>query len=159
MLTLKLLFLLSVANGAPIVLKKLLGNRGDWPLDGGWRGRDGRPLLGPSKTWRGCAAALLATGAAALALGWPFALGLLIGITAMVGDLASSFVKRRLGIPSSGKAPGLDQIPESLLPLLAVRCQLGLGSAQIALLVASFVLLDVVLSRLLYALHIREQPH
>jgi hypothetical protein len=159
MLTFKLLLLLLAANGAPILIRKILGTRYAWPLDSGARFRDGRPLLGPSKTWRGLLAALAMTGFIAVLLGLPFGLGMLFGGCAMLGDIFSSFLKRRLGVPSSGMALGLDQVPESLFPLLAVRSELGLGTGYILWLVLTFLLLELVLSRILYALHIREQPH
>lgn len=159
MLTIKLLFLLMVANGAPIVLHKLLGARYAWPVDGGVRLADGRPLLGPSKTWRGLAAALLLTGMAAALLGWPWALGMVFGGAAMLGDLLSSFLKRRLGVPSSGMALGLDQVPEAWLPLLAVGPELALDASHIAGLVLAFLLLELVLSRVLYALRLRDRPY
>jgi hypothetical protein len=158
-LSLKLLFLLLAANGAPITLRKLLRERGAWPVDGAARWLDGRPLLGPSKTWRGLLAAPLATGLAAWLLGWPFLLGAQFGAYAMLGDLVSSFVKRRLGVASSGMALGLDQIPEALLPLLAVRAELGLAAADIAGLVLAFLALELALSRVLFLLRIREQPY
>jgi hypothetical protein len=159
MLTFKLIFLLLVANGAPILLNKILSTRYAWPVDGGAHCRDGRPLLGPSKTWRGLAAAVLLTGPAAALVGLPFGLGVLFGGCAMLGDLLSSFLKRRAGVPPSGMALGLDQVPESLFPLLAVRGELALDAGYIAWLVMAFLLLELVLSRLLYALRIREQPH
>ncbi len=155
----KLLCLLLVANGAPVIAWDLLGERFAWPVDGGRRWRDGRPLLGPSKTWRGLGAALLATPAAAVALGLPWATGLMVAAGAMAGDLLSSFVKRRLTIEPSGKARGLDQIPESLLPLLAVRDRYGLGWGDIALLVAVFFVLEMTISPLLYRLGIRKRPY
>jgi CDP-2,3-bis-(O-geranylgeranyl)-sn-glycerol synthase len=92
-------------------------------------------------------------------MGFPFQLGIWIGSTAMLGDLFSSFIKRRLDVPSSGKATGLDQIPESLFPLLAVRVELGLDLSSVIGLVAAFVLVDLVLSRLLFQLHIRQKPY
>lgn len=159
MLTLKLMFLLGAANGAPILLKKWLGGRFGWPVDGGALFLDGRPLLGPSKTWRGLLAALLLTGSAAVLVDLPFGLGVWFGGCAMLGDLCSSFFKRRLGVPSTGMVLGLDQVPESLFPLLAVRGELALESGYIAWLVVTFLLLDLVLSRVLYVLRIREQPH
>jgi hypothetical protein len=159
MLTLKLLLLLLAANGAPILVRKVLGSRYAWPLDRGMRFRDGRPLLGPSKTWRGLLSALAVTGVFAVLLGLPFGLGVLFGGCAMLGDLFSSFLKRRLDVPSSGMALGLDQVPESLFPLLAVRSEFGLGTGYILGLVLAFLIVELVLSRILFALHIREQPH
>lgn len=158
-LTLKLLFLLVVANGAPILLRKALQARYDWPVDGGSRYFDGRPLLGPSKTWRGVVAALPATACAAWAMGLPPGLGVSMGGAAMLGDLCSSFLKRRLGVSSSGMALGLDQVPESLFPLLVARGELGLEPGYIAGVVLAFLVLELALSRLLFWLRIREQPH
>lgn len=77
----------------------------------------------------------------------------------MLGDLFSSFIKRRLGVPASGMALGLDQIPESLFPLLAVRVELSLEFIQVAGLVAGFVVLELLVSRILFQLRIREQPY
>jgi hypothetical protein len=110
-----LLLLLLIANGSPIVVRELLGRGFDRPLDGGKVLADGHRLLGPSKTWRGLVAAVLTTTLFALALGWPWGIGVTIGVFAMLGDTASSFIKRRLGLASSTMAPGLDHIPESIL--------------------------------------------
>ena len=57
------------------------------------------------------------------------------------------------------QAAGLDQVPEALLPLLLFRARLGLGATEVAVLVAAFVLLEVVLSRLLFRLRIRDRPY
>lgn len=156
---LQVLVLLAVANGTPVIAKRLLGQRLAWPLDGGLRLWDGRPLFGPSKTWRGILLALLATGLAAPLLGLSWPLGVLIGALAMAGDLLSSFLKRRLGRPASSRAFGLDQIPESLLPLIAGCYVLDLGWTDVALGTILFVIGEVVLSRWLYRLHIRDQPY
>jgi len=43
----------------------------------------------------------------------------MVALMAMLGDLFSSFLKRRMGLAPSCQAIGLDQIPESLLPMLA----------------------------------------
>jgi CDP-2,3-bis-(O-geranylgeranyl)-sn-glycerol synthase len=155
----ELLLLLIAANGVPILLDKALGRLGDWPLDGGWVLADGRRLLGRSATVRGVAGAVLATGALAALLGHPAQAGALIGLLSMVGDAASSFVKRRLGLKPGDKATGLDQVPESLLPLLGVAERYGLTVADIGALVLAFTLFDMVASRLLYRLRLRKRPH
>jgi CDP-2,3-bis-(O-geranylgeranyl)-sn-glycerol synthase len=159
MLAGKILFLLCVANGAPIILDKLLGNRYAWPLDGGRAFLDGQPLFGPSKTWRGVIGALILTALAAEGVGFSLALGMMIAGAAMLGDICSSFVKRRLGIPPSGMALGLDQIPESLLPLYLLRREWGLTAWEILMLVAAFWISELMLSRILYHLDIRKQPY
>jgi hypothetical protein len=156
---LRFLILLSLANGAPVIAKKLLGQRFARPLDGNVKFFDGRPLFGSSKTIRGILASMMATSAGAPLLGLDPAIGLLIAATAMAGDLFSSFVKRRLGLPPSSRATGLDQIPESLFPLLACRGPLGLSAADIAATAALFLIGEILLSRLLFKLRIRDRPY
>ncbi|WP_211235131.1 hypothetical protein [Azohydromonas australica] len=141
-LTAKLLVLLTVANTAPIAVKRLLCDRWNAPLDGGLRFFDGKPLLGHSKTVRGVVAATVATLLMAPLMGFPAPTGAAVGLLSMAGDLLSSFVKRRLGIPSSGKATGLDQVPEALLPLLVLRESLGLAPGVIAAVTLLFLALE-----------------
>ena len=154
-----LLFLIIVANGAPILGSALFRRRAAHALDGGLRWPDGRPLLGKSKTWRGLALAITAPTLMAWLMAMPVHIGLTIGAFAMLGDLLSSFIKRRLGLDSSSRAIGLDQIPESLFPLLAVRDSLSLGWPTIIETVAAFFVLELLLSRILYHLRVRRQPY
>jgi CDP-2,3-bis-(O-geranylgeranyl)-sn-glycerol synthase len=155
----ELLLLLITANGTPILLDKALGPRLNRPLDGGLVLKDGSRLLGDSATIRGAAGAVLVTAGLASLLGHGARVGALVGALSMVGDALSSFVKRRMGLQPGDKSTGLDQIPESLLPLLAVAHRYGLGWADIALLVTGFTVFDMAASRLLYRLKIRRRPH
>ena len=155
----ELLLLLVTANGAPILVDKALGERLDCPLDGGLVAWDGRRLLGQSATVRGAVSAVIAAAALAFLLGHGARTGALIGALSMVGDAASSFVKRRFGLMPGEKATGLDQVPESLLPLLAVANRYGLSAKEVALLVLGFMLVDMVASRLLFRLNLRKRPH
>ncbi len=159
LLAIKLILLVLVANGAPIVARCLFMGHFERTLDNGLLLRDGRPLFGSSKTWRGIAASILLTSLVAWLTGLPAYAGTQIAALAMLGDLLSSFTKRRLGIPSSGMAFGLDQIPESLLPLLVVGREFGLSWPQVALLTLLFIALELILSRVLYRLNIRNQPY
>jgi CDP-diglyceride synthetase len=156
---LRLLLLLAVANGAPLLAKKARRGALARPLDAGICFLDGRPVFGPSKTVRGVLISVAATAAAAPLVGIGWRLGALIGATAMAGDLLSSFVKRRLNRPPSSRATGLDHIPESLLPLLACDQALGLTAADIGIVVAVFFAGAVVLSRLLYRVGLRDEPY
>jgi len=61
-----------------------------------------------------------------------------------------SFVKRRLGLAPSSQAVGLDQIPESLLPLTAL---------DVAVATTLFFAGELLLSRLLYRWHVRDRPY
>jgi hypothetical protein len=151
--------LLTLANGAPVVAKKLLGPRLALPLDAGARFLDGRPWLGPSKTVRGVVASVVTTAVVAPLLGLSPTTGGLVAALAMIGDLFSSFVKRRLRFPSSSQAIGLDQVPESLLPLLVCRQTLSLTFLDVAIVVGIFIVGELILSRLLYDLHVRDEPY
>jgi CDP-2,3-bis-(O-geranylgeranyl)-sn-glycerol synthase len=154
----RVLLLLGVANGTPVFATKLLKHRFATPLDGGLRFFDGRPLFGESKTVRGVVLSLACTGLVAPLLGLPWQLGVELAALSLLGDLVSSFVKRRLDRPVHSPAFGLDQIPESLLPPLVLRDALGLTAADIVLVVVFFFVFELVLSRLLYTVHIRDRP-
>ncbi len=148
---LQLLLLLIIANGAPVLARLALRDRLAWPLDFGLSFADGRALLGPRKTFRGVIAALVATTLAASLLGMPAELGMVVGLGAMLGDTLSSFLKRRLDIPPHGDLLGVDQIPESLLPLLLVQSFLELDYLTVWGLVFGFCVAELVLSKLLAA--------
>jgi CDP-diglyceride synthetase len=156
---LQLLALLTLANGTPIVAKKIFGLRFARPLDGGIVFFDGRPLFGHSKTIRGITASILVTTASAPFIGLHLTKGAVVASAAMAGDLFSSFMKRRLNFAPSSQALGLDQIPESLFPMLACRDPLSLTIADIALGVGIFFIGELILSRLLYKVHLRDEPY
>jgi CDP-diglyceride synthetase len=123
------LILISAANGAPVLFARLLGTRFARPIDGGIVLRDGHPLLGRSKTWRGLAAAVVFTACAAVLISLPWQAGALAGASAVAGDCLSSFVKRRFGLEPSSMTLGLDQVPESLFPAVACSVYLPLVRA------------------------------
>lgn len=156
---LQLLVLMTLANGTPIVAKKIFGPRFSFPLDAGVIFFDGRPLFGHSKTIRGTAVSILVTTASAPLVGLDLTIGAIVAGAAMAGDLFSSFVKRRLNLPPSSQALGLDQVPESLFPMLACRDALSLTIADIALGVGIFFIGALILSRLLFRARLRDEPY
>src|SRR4030081_3199976 len=85
---LQLLALLTLANGTPIVAKKIFGPRFARPLDGGIIFFDGRPLLGHSKTIRGITASILITTASAPLIG--------LDVTIGAGVSATDFDHRKI---------------------------------------------------------------
>lgn len=115
------------ANGLPVILSKLPVLR-NWkaPLDGNktWRGH---PIFGHNKTWRGLIGGSLVAGLISLvqyllldyklvgvplvtSAGMGFAIGLLMGLGALIGDAAESFFKRQKGVkPGSAWFP-FDQL-------------------------------------------------
>lgn len=158
-LLLQLLFLIGIANGIPVLGKKLLGDRFAQPLDRGTTFFDGRPLFGTSKTLRGVLLSLLATPLAAGLLGLHWQVGLVVACGTVAGDLLSSFVKRRMGLAPSSMALGLDQIPESLIPLLLGMWLVPLSLIDVFVGVAIFCVAAPVLSRLFFHIRLRDQPY
>ena len=158
-LEIKILILLFSANGAPIIGTKIFAEKWQFPVDFNANFIDSKPLLGKSKTYRGLILSLLLTSAIAPILGLPALLGFSIALLSMLGDMLSSFIKRRLNFPSSNMALGLDQIPEALLPVLVLQPILGLDMYSIARLIVVFFILNLALSKILYHLNIRSTPY
>jgi CDP-2,3-bis-(O-geranylgeranyl)-sn-glycerol synthase len=131
LVSLKVLFLVTLANGTQVIAKNILGNRFAFPIDGGANFVDGHPMLGLSKTFRGIFISILVTSAFAPTVRMDWKTGALAASTAMTGDLFSSFLKRRLNLPAGGRSTGLDQLLESLFPLLACRSVLMLTALDI----------------------------
>jgi len=159
MLVLEIFVLVAVANVMPPIAKRLLGKTLDQPIDGGILFLDGRPLLGRAKTIRGIVLSLVMTTLAASLLGMGWAIGLVVALAAMAGDLVSSFTKRRLGFPSSSRAIGLDHIPEALLPFIASRLLVPVTALDMLVGTALFFVTSALASRVLYKLSLRDEPY
>jgi CDP-diglyceride synthetase len=140
---LRALLLLLTANAAPWAAARLLGSRWAAPIDAGWTIAGGRRLLGGHKTWRGLVASMLVSALIASSLGYSVRLGLAFAALAISGDAASSAIKRRLDISSGTEIPGLDQIPEALIPLLCLSGPLGISLAVACILAGIFLVLDL----------------
>ncbi len=156
---LPLLLLIIIANGAPILIRQLLNDSFKLAIDFGQKLPDKNRLFGSSKTWRGILAALLATSIAAWLLGYSLETGLLVAFYAILGDLISSFIKRRLSMEPSSMAPLLDQVPESLIPALLMKNTFNLDISSVILLVLIFVIIELVLSHILYKWGLRKRPY
>ncbi len=138
LLYLKILTLLWLVNFAPPFLSHFFEGKGNAPLDGGRLFKDGKPLLGPHKTWRGVSGAVVAGLLSALFLGIPWWVGLFAAILSMSGDLLSSFIKRRWSMPSGNVVPGFDQGFEGLFPFLIIGPYYSLNGWTILWLVLLF---------------------
>jgi CDP-diglyceride synthetase len=156
---LRSLIVINAANGAPVLLARLLGTRFARPIDGGIVCGDGHPLLGRSKTWRGLAAAVVLAVCAAVLISLPWQAGAFAGATAMAGDSLSSFVKRRFGLEPSSMALGLDQVPESLFPAIACSAYLPLRPIDIAAIVLVFSIGGFLTSRVFFTVGLRDRPY
>ena len=157
-LILQLWLLLTLANGTPVIAKKVFGDFLAWPVDGGSRFVDGRALFGPSKTIRGIVLSIVITSGFAPILGVPWNIGAVVGTMAMGGNLFSSFLKRRLNLAPSAMAIGLDQVPESLFPLLACLPLLAMTILDLLTVTVGFLVGELILSQLLFRLKIRDRP-
>ncbi len=155
----QLVILITVANGAPVIARNVLGDRASQPIDFGILWYDGRPLFGQSKTVRGLICSLLATAIAAAILGWGWGTGVAAAAIATAGGLLSSFFKRRFGLPSSSRATGLDQISESVLLTLVLAGKLRLTWLDVVGTTCVFFVGEIILSQILYQLHIRRRPY
>ena len=159
LISLELFVMMVLANGAPVVAAGLL--KGIWsaPVDGGRLWKDGRPILGKSKTWRGVVSGALACGLFSLITGLGFIFGVVFGVFGLIGDMLSSFIKRRRDLASSARAVGLDQIPEALLPMLLAMWWLPVSGWVVIGVVVLFTLSNIFASPLLYRIGIRWHPH
>jgi CDP-2,3-bis-(O-geranylgeranyl)-sn-glycerol synthase len=105
---LKFIFPAYCANGAPV----LIG--GGLPIDLGRKLRDGKPVFGKNKTFRGFFAGLIVGTFVGLiesiVFNYPVLFGLVTTLGALVGDLTGAFLKRRLDIPPGGLLPVVDQL-------------------------------------------------
>jgi CDP-2,3-bis-(O-geranylgeranyl)-sn-glycerol synthase len=151
-----------VANMVPVVAAKLMPGW-DAPIDGGRMHRDGRRVMGASKTWRGVVAGGVVGAAVAAAqslvhttdwaltdfayaatgsVAGPLTIGLLLGLGAGAGDAVKSYFKRRTG--RQGGAPWIpfDQLDFVLFGLLfafGASTLLWMAGAQEHWLLATFV--------------------
>jgi hypothetical protein len=141
------LLLLITANLLPWAVGRVCGTRWNAPLDFGVSLSDGRRLLGDHKTWRGVAAAILGCATAAVLMQLHWWTGAAFGALSMLGDCFSSAWKRRRGHEPGRETFGLDQLPEALLPLLVLRVPLDLSWVEIAVVAATFAVLDIASTR------------
>ena len=154
-----LLLLIIIANGSPIVIRKLLNTHFNAPLDLGYTLADNYRLLGDSKTWRGVVASICLTVISAIVIGYSAQTGLAIAMYAITGDLCSSFIKRRMAMSPSSMAPFLDQLPESVLPAYMLRESFHLDMFSVLLLGLIFIIFELGLSHILYRWGIRKRPY
>jgi hypothetical protein len=137
-LFIRLLILLWLVNFAPSFLAQIFESKWNSPIDGGYLLLDGRPLFGRHKTIRGVLAGIITGSLIGPALGFPLWLGLGAGFLSMLGDLLSSFLKRRFSFASGDAVPGLDQIPEGLLPFVLFTPYYSLSAGYVLLFGAVF---------------------
>jgi len=151
--------------------------KGKHPIDGGrtWRGK---PILGPGKTWEGLAfgslvGMLVATFQMFMfpLLPWgisdvrldilpmtPF-IGLVIGLGAMLGDIAGSLVKRRLNIGRGKPAPLMDQLDFIAGMLILLSFFAAVKWEWVVILLVMTPVLHLIANRIAYMLKLKNVPY
>jgi hypothetical protein len=100
---------------------------------------DRQPVFGDHKTLRGIIVGLLGGTAGFSLLGVEWYVAGTAALLAMLGDLLSSFIKRRFTLPCGKNVVILDQLFESLLPILYLGTVMQLGIGQIILILVLFI--------------------
>ncbi len=152
-----------VANATPVIIGKLIRRR--HPIDFNKNFVDGRPILGPGKTWEGLLGGLLAgslVGALiSSSLSYPTLVtaSLFVPLGALLGDIAGSFLKRRLGIKRGDPLPIADQLDFYIGATIALYVK---GEMPHLLAVVVFAVLVYYLHKatneLAYALRLKNVP-
>ena len=126
-------------NLLPPLASLIWGERFNMPLDGNRLWLDHHPLFGPHKTIRGVVISVSGGMAVFTLLGIPWWAAGIASLLTMAGDLLSSFIKRRLNMPSGQNVAVLDQIFESLLPVLFLKYYMHLNLWQSILILICFI--------------------
>ncbi len=121
LLIFKFWLILMVTNGTPMLAAALWPGLRRRPVDNGRRLADGQPLLGHHKTWGGLLSGILAGGLCGGLMGLSLPMSSLIAGTSMLGDLFTSFLKRRMGFKEGETLPLFDQVFEGAFPLLLCK--------------------------------------
>jgi CDP-2,3-bis-(O-geranylgeranyl)-sn-glycerol synthase len=154
---LEFVFPVYCANAMPV----LAG--GGLAIDFGKTLRDGRPIFGKNKTYRGFFAGLAIGTIAGLAetelFGYPILFGFVVSLGALFGDLGGAFIKRRLNISPGRPLPVVDQID---FMLGAILFSLSLSLAQSWQLIAVVLLLTMpvhlIVNYVAYKLKLKANP-
>jgi predicted MPP superfamily phosphohydrolase len=148
MMSIRIVLFLLWVNGLPPLVSMIAGNRCNLPVDFGRLWFDGQPVFGTHKTVRGIAASVIGgiVSFPLLGVAWWVA-GIAAGL-AMAGDLVSSFIKRRCRLECGEVVIVLDQIFESLLPLLFLNRYVPLSIIQNIFLLLVFIAISSLSSRL-----------
>lgn len=160
------------ANASPLLVKNFVKKR--HPVDFGKNFIDGRRIFGENKSWEGVVAGVLVgvvVGVALLPLyGYmPAELaiaGFMQGAGSMVGDLANSFLKRRLGMKPGAPLPVLDQISFMIVSLTLIWLTkidrlvgIKLGAPEALIAICAAMVLHPLTNYIAYLLKLKEVPY
>ena len=130
-----------------------------------WRGKR---LLGNNKTWRGVFTGTCLAGITGLLLypllgttesRWEvFAISLLMGFGALLGDACESFFKRQRGVPAGNSWFPFDQIDYIIGGLVVVIPFADISLSTIAVIFVTFFALHLVIAYSAYLLGLKDKP-
>jgi len=131
---LKFIFPAYCANAIPVIAG------GGLPLDFNKKAIDGKPIFGKNKTFRGFFGGLIIGTSVgfveAIFFNYPYLLGFMLSLGALIGDLAGAFLKRRLGIAPGGLLPIIDQVDFVLgAVLFSILLQISILTWELAVMV------------------------
>ncbi len=153
-----------IANMSPVFISKIKAiQKHNKPLD--FNKRLGRNrILGEGKTWAGLITATLVGGLIGFLQSLTnilprgsIALGLLLGLGAMLGDSAGSFIKRRLNIQRGGKAPFLDQL-DFVLGAFLLSSIIMFNLMYLIIIIIITPILHLSINKLGYKLKLKREP-
>jgi len=139
------------ANAAPVALG------GGPPLDGGEKWLDGKPFLGGHKTLRGCIVGVVA-GALIGVLQGNFYVGFTQGLGAILGDLVSSFFKRRWDLAPGEGFPLLDQLDFIVVAIILSQPYSRASLQQMLLILVVTVPIHYLMNYAAWLLKMKENP-
>ncbi len=131
-------FLLWV-NFLPPLANLIWAERFNRSIDGGRLWLDGHPVFGKNKTFRGVLASVAGGTLLAPLLDVSWWIAATAAFTAMLGDLLTSFIKRRPNYPSGKTIAMFDQFLEGLFPCLFLDRYLGLDWWQMGMALVCFM--------------------
>ncbi|MFH1445644.1 MAG: CDP-2,3-bis-(O-geranylgeranyl)-sn-glycerol synthase [Nanoarchaeota archaeon] len=154
--------------------------KGKHPVDFNKKFFDGRPILGPGKTWEGLFyGTVFGILIAAIEIfSFPYlepffslspvqlnivpmsgVLGLLLGIGAISGDMIASFFKRRFGLKRGQAAPILDQDDFIVGALIFAAFLVVIKTEWIILLLVITPLFHLLANAIGYLIKVKKQPY
>lgn len=152
-------------------------SRGKRPIDDGRKFR-GHPIFGKGKTWEGLILGIIVAMIVSTIqmfafpyLPWELSeipleivpmtplFGALLGLGAMLGDIAGSFVKRRIGIKRGGPAPILDQDDFIAGMLISASFAITLKLDWIIILLAVTPVLHLIANGIAFMIKVKKEPY
>lgn len=127
-------------------------------MDMGRKFLDGRRILGEGKTVRGFFGGLVVGTIVGMLQGRPL-VGFLLALGAMLGDLAGSFIKRRLNIGRGEAAPGLDQLTFVVVALLLASPVEAVGRQAVAMILILTPPIHLATNFIGYKLGLKSRPY